>query len=144
MVDIKMHAEILRQVPLFTGLREKHIKKLVQRLVKREYEEGKEIIIQGKGGEGLFVITSGTAQAIREQLDGEKVVVNEFTSGDYFGELALLDEGLRTASVIATSKITCFILTRWDFLGILEDEPEMAVIMLEELAKRFRRALETL
>lgn len=144
MVDIKMHTEILRQVPLFTGLREKHIKKLVQRLVKREYEEGKEIIIQGKGGEGLFVITSGTAQAIREQLDGEKVVVNEFTSGDYFGELALLDEGLRTASVIATSKITCFILTRWDFLGILEDEPEMAVIMLEELAKRFRRALETL
>lgn len=144
MVDIKMHTEILRQVPLFTGLREKHIKKLVQRLVKREYEEGKEIIIQGKGGEGLFVITGGTAQAIREQLDGEKVVVNEFTSGDYFGELALLDEGLRTASVIATSKITCFILTRWDFLGILEDEPEMAVIMLEELAKRFRRALETL
>jgi CRP-like cAMP-binding protein len=51
---------------------------------------------------------------------------------------------LRTASVIAASKVECLILTRWDFKGILKHEPELAVIMLEELAKRFRRALETL
>lgn len=144
MVDTKSHIQLLRQVPLFAGLSENHLKKLAKRLVKREYEEGQVIITQGKGGEGLFVIYDGTAQAIRVQPDGEKIIVNEFGETDYFGELALLAEGLRTASVIATSDVSCFILTSWDFKGILRDEPEIAISMLEELADRFRRALETL
>lgn len=144
MVDTKYHIQLLRQVPLFAGLSENHLKKLAKRLVKRDYKEGQDIITQGKGGEGLFVIYEGTAQAIRIQPDGEKIVMNEFGDTDYFGELALLDEGLRTASVVATSDISCFVLTSWDFKGILRDEPEIAITMLEELANRFRRALETL
>jgi CRP-like cAMP-binding protein len=144
MVDIKSSIQLLRQVPLFAGLSENHLKKLAKRLVKRDYENGQVIIAQGKGGEGLFVIAEGTAQAVRAQPDGEEIVVNEFGEKDYFGELAILDEGLRTASVIATSKVSCFILTRWDFKGILQEEPEMAINLLEELAHRFRKALETL
>lgn len=144
MVDIKSNIQLLSQVPLFTGLSESHLKKLAKRLVKRDYEKGKVVIAQGKGGEGLFIIIEGTAQAVRSQPDGDAIVVNEFGEKDYFGELALLDEGLRTASVVATSAVSCFILTRWDFKGILQEEPEMAIHMLEELAKRFRKALETL
>lgn len=144
MVDINTHVQILRQVPLFSGLSEKQLKMLAERLTKRDYTEGDVIITQGRGGEGLFVITEGSAEAVRSQPDGEKVTVNEFGAKDYFGELALLDEGLRTASMIATSKTTCFILTRWDFKSILRKEPEMAITMLEELANRFRRALEIL
>ncbi len=144
MVDIKTHIQILSQIPLFSGLNEKQLKKLADRMTKRDYLEGDVIITQGQGGEGLFMIAEGSAEAIRIQPDGEKLTVNEFSPKDFFGELALLDEGLRTASVIATSNATCFILTRWDFKGILRNEPEMAITMLEEMAKRFRRALETL
>lgn len=144
MVDIKSHVQILGQVPLFTGLYEGQLRKLAQRLTKREYQKGDAIITQGKGGEGLFVVVTGAAEAVRIQPDGDKVTVNEFGENDFFGELALLDEGLRTASVIATRNVTCLILTRWDFKGILKSEPEMAITMLEEMAKRFRRALETL
>ena len=61
-----------------------------------------------------------------------------------FGELALLDDGLRTASVIATEATQCLVLARWDFLAILREDAEMAVIILEELARRFRRALDKL
>ncbi len=144
MVDIKTNVQILSRVPLFTGLGEKQLRKLANRLTKRDYQEGEAIITQGKGGEGLFVLSEGSAEAVRIQPDGEKITVNAFGTNDFFGELALLDEGLRTASVIAKSDVTCLILTRWDFKGILNNEPEMAITMLEELAKRFRRALETL
>lgn len=144
MVDTMSNVQLLRQVPLFAKLNESHLNKLAKRLVKREYKDGQAIITQGKGGEGLFVIYDGTAEAIRVQPNGEKIVVNEFAEMDYFGELALLDEGLRTASVVATSDISCFVLTSWDLKGILRDEPEIAISMLEELANRFRRALETL
>lgn len=144
MVDTKSDIQLLRQVPLFAKLSESHLKKLAKRLVKREYEKGQVIITQGKGGEGLFIIRDGTAEAIRTHPDGESIVVNEFGEMDFFGELALLDEGLRTASVVATSDISCFVLTSWDVKGILRDEPEIAISMLEELANRFRRALDTL
>lgn len=144
MVENKSQVQILSQIPLFAGLNERYLKKLAQRLIKREYNKGQVIITQGQGGEGLFIIAKGSAEAIRVQPDGEKVTVNQFTETDYFGELALLDEGLRTASVIATSSVNCLVLTRWDLKGLLQEEPEMAVSMLVELAKRFRRALETL
>ena len=144
MSDLKSSIQLLRQVPLFAGVTENHLKKLSKRLVKREYEEGQVIIAQGKGGEGLFVIFEGTAKAVRTQPDGQEIVVNEFDATDYFGDLALLDEGLRTASVIATSKIACFVLTSWDLKGILREEPELAIKMIEDLAARFRKALEIL
>ena len=144
MVDIKIYTQILGRVPLFSGLSEKQLKKLANRLTKRDYPVGQAIITQGKGGEGLFILSEGIAEAVRVQPDGETTTVNAFGVNDFFGELALLDEGLRTASVIAKSDVSCLILTRWDFKGILKNEPEMAITMLEEMAKRFRRALETL
>lgn len=144
MVDIKAYTQIMSRVPLFSGLSEKQLKKLANRLTKRDYAEGEAIITQGKGGEGLFILTHGKAEAVRVQPDGEITTVNNFAPNDFFGELALLDEGLRTASVIAKSEVSCLILTRWDFKGILKNEPEMAITVLEEMAKRFRRALETL
>lgn len=144
MVDIKLHVQMLRAVPLLNGLTDRQLKTIADRFTARDYAEGDVIIAQGKGGQGLFILTKGTAKAVRTQPDGEQAVVNEFTAGDFFGELAILDEGLRTASVIATSEVSCLILTRWDFKAILKNEPEIAITMLEDLAHRFRRALETL
>lgn len=144
MVDINLYVQILSQVPLLAVMNEKHLKILARNLTVRDYGEGEFIVTQGKGGQGLFILLDGTAKAIRTQPDGDQVTVNEFVSKDYFGELALLDDGLRTASVVATSDVKCGVLTRWDFQGILRKEPEMAIDMLTELAKRFRRALETL
>ena len=99
---------------------------------------------QGKGGEGFFIIVSGKAEAIRQRADGNKVVVNSFGPTDFFGEMALLDEGLRTASVVATEAVQCLALTRWDFRGVLKEDLDMAIVILEELAKRFRAALDVL
>jgi CRP-like cAMP-binding protein len=136
--------EFLVRVPLFHGLNKRQLQKLANRIMTREYEPGQEIVTQGKGGEGIFIIASGSVQVVRERRDGSKITLNSFGPTDFFGELALLDEGRRTASVVAAEKTTCLSLTRWDFLGILKDDAEMAIVVAEELARRFRAALEAL
>ena len=126
-------------IPLFHGLNNKQLKLLANRFVPRSYEAGKNIVTQGKGGEGMFVMISGRAEAVVESSDGTKTTVNEFVSRDFFGEVAMLDDGPRTASVIATEETECLVLTRSDFIALMKNDAEMAVEITVALAKRLRR-----
>lgn len=144
MSDIKQTVVFLRKIPLFQTLNNRQYELLAKRMVERNYDAGHAIVNQGQSGEGFFIIVTGKAEAIRERSDGEKVNVNSFGSTDYFGELALLDDGVRTASVVALEPTNCLVLTRWDFLAALRDDVEMSILILQELAKRFRRALDIL
>jgi len=144
MPDIKMTVEFLKKVPLFDSLKNRQLESLAKSFVERHYPAGKEIVTQGQGGEGFFIVVKGKCQAVRTRPDGEKVVVNQFEKGGYFGELALLDAGLRTASVVALEDTECLVLTRWDFLATLKEDGEMAVEILQEMARRFRLALDSM
>ena len=136
--------EFLTRVPLFDGLKKRQLGKLANRFVSRRYEAGEAIVTQGRGGEGMFILVSGSAEAIRERSDGTKAVVNTFGATDFFGELALLDDGMRTATIMTTDATDCLVLARWDFLAVMKGDAEMGVVISQELAKRFRRALDTL
>jgi CRP/FNR family transcriptional regulator, cyclic AMP receptor protein len=142
MANVKQIVVFLEKVPLFKGLNRRQLEYLAKRFVEREYPVGRVIVEQNQGGEGFFIIVSGSADVIRERSDGTKATVNHFEATDFFGELALLDDGLRTASVIATEPTMCLVLTRWDFLGTLKEDCEMAIPILQELARRFRMALD--
>ncbi len=145
MANSEQKKNFLTKVPLFQGLKDRQLLRLADRMVERNYAAGDLIVKQGQGGEGFYVVTSGKAEATRERSDGEKVLVNTFGPTDFFGELALLDEdGVRTASIVAIEPTTCLVLTRWDFLAILRQDAEMAVEILQEMAKRFRIALNQL
>jgi len=145
MSDLKQTTGFLHNVPLFQSLNNRQLELLAKRMVERSYAGGQTIVTQDQGGEGFFVIVSGKAEAVRERSDGEKISVNTFGPTDFFGELALLDDGMRTASVTASEPTQCLVLTRWDFLSALrESDVEMAIVILEQLAKRFRRALDSL
>jgi len=144
MTDVKKTVDFLNRVPLFQGLKKRQLERLAEKFVPREYAAGQAIVTQDKGGEGIFIIVSGQAEAIRERADGAKVVVNTFGPTDFFGELTLLDDGLRTASVVATEATQCLALTRWDFRAVLKEDVDMAITILEEMAKRFRMALDVL
>lgn len=135
---------ILSRVPLFQSLKQKQLETLAVRLTERSYEPGDFIVTQGKGGAGFFVVCSGAAEAVQVRADGTKVVLNPLRVGDFFGELALLSDSTRTASVVAVEPTMCFILTRWDFLAILKKDSDMAVTVLQELAERFVRVMNTL
>ena len=134
----------LSKVPLFAGLTDRQKKRLSKRFITREYKAGDAIVTQGKGGAGLFTIISGRAEAVVQSVDGEKSVVNVFGPTDFFGEIALLDDGPRTASVIARENTECMILSREDFVASLKNDADMGVVIAEELAKRFRRFLGTM
>jgi CRP-like cAMP-binding protein len=142
MADIERTSDILSKVPLFQGLRRRQLHSLARIFIDRKCAAGEVIVPQGRGGYGFFVIVSGAAEAIRERDGEEGVVVNTFGAGDFFGELALLDGGPRTASVVATESTQCLILPRENFLGALTRDGEMATAILVELAKRFRKALD--
>ncbi len=133
--------KFLARVPLFTGLTDRQMKLLAQRFIHRSYAANEVIIAQGKGGEGMFTIVSGQAEAVLETVDGNKMVVNTFDATDFFGEITLLDDGPRTASVIATQETECLILSRSDFISVMKNDPDMGVVIAQELAKRLRRTV---
>ena len=144
MADVKQTVGFLARVPLFQDLKKRQLERLARRFVERDYGPGEAIVTQDMGGEGIFIVVSGGAEAVRERSDGTKAVVNAFGPTDFFGELALLDDGLRTASVVTTEATRCLVLTRWDFLSLLSEDADMGVVIAQELAKRFRRVLEVL
>ena len=144
MSELEKTTQFLAKVPLFSSLKERQLKQLAGRMVPRSYDAGQDIVTQGKGGIGLFIIVSGAADVVRVNSEGSKAVVNEFGPTDFFGELALLDEEPRTASVVSTKETECLVLSQWEFLGALRQDAEMSIVILQELAKRFRRALDTL
>ena len=92
----------------------------------------------------MYLLTIGTVDVVRQLRTGEREVVNQLGANDFFGELGLLDDGPRTATVVATADVECYALSRWDFYDLLKDDAEMAVLVLQEVAKRFRTALDTL
>jgi CRP-like cAMP-binding protein len=144
MPDVEKTVGFLTRVPLFRGLKKRQLERLARQFVPREYEAGATIVAQGRGGEGFFIIESGRAEAIRVRADGEKVVVNTFGPTSFFGEIALLDDGLRTASIVTVEPTQCLVLTRWDFLSVLKEDVDMAITVLQEMARRFRMALDAL
>jgi CRP-like cAMP-binding protein len=144
MVHPKDMTQFLAGVPLFHGLNKRHLNQLAKRFIPRDYKSGEVIVRQGKGGEGMFTILSGSAEALVETSDGEKTIVNTFGPGNFFGEVAMLDDGPRTASVVATADTECLVLTRSDFLAVLRNDGEMATEIAMALARRLRRAVSAM
>jgi CRP/FNR family cyclic AMP-dependent transcriptional regulator len=142
MADEERVVEIIASVPLFKNLGHRQLHGLARIFVERKCAEGEVLVPQGRDGYGFFVIASGAAKAVRQRSDGTEVTVNTFGPSGFFGEMALLDDGPRTATVIATEPTVCLILPRVNFLGALKRDGEMAVQILVELAKRFRASLD--
>lgn len=126
--------ELLKQVPLFKGLNDKNLKSLSAEFTERKFSEGQELTAEGSGGAGFFVIESGSAKVT---VDGE--ARRELGPGDYYGEIALIDGGTRTATITALSDGVAHGLTKWQFKPLIELHGEIAWPLLEAMAKRTRQ-----
>jgi CRP-like cAMP-binding protein len=125
--------ELLKRVPLFHGLDEKHLRSLAQSFTERSFTSGQELVTEGKGGVGFFVIESGEARVSVEGADRRTL-----GPGDYFGEIALIDGGLRTATVTATADGKMHGMTPWQFRPLVEENASIAWPLLEAMARRTR------
>jgi CRP-like cAMP-binding protein len=127
--------ETLGGVPLFQGVKPKELKKLADRMQQRSFDEGDAITTQGKSGIGFFVIQGGNATV---SIDGK--IIRTLGPGEYFGEIALIDSGPRSATIVATTDLSCQGITAWEFRPFIEQHPEVAWPLLETLASRLRDA----
>jgi CRP/FNR family cyclic AMP-dependent transcriptional regulator len=125
--------ELIKNVPLFHGLNEKQLKSLASNFTERSFREGQELTAEGTGGAGFFVIETGTAHVTVDGQDRRTL-----GPGDYFGEIALIDGGLRTATITATSDGKSYGLTPWQFRPLVEENASIAWPLLEAMAKRTR------
>ncbi len=123
--------EFLRTVDLFKTLSERDIKRLADALKERSFSEGDAILTQGEGGVGFFVIGKGT---VEYSVDGERV--GSGGPGDYFGEVALIDDEPRSASVTAATEVTVYGMTRWEFHAFVDENADIASGLLQVMAKR--------
>ena len=127
--------ELLRRIPLFAGLKPRELERLSGSFNEREFKAGESISIEGEGGAGFFVIESGEAVVT---VHGDER--GHLGAGDYFGDVAMIDQGHRTATIQAASDLKCYGLAFWDFRPIVESDPRIAWPMLQEMAKRLRQA----
>jgi CRP-like cAMP-binding protein len=126
--------ETLRNVSLFEGLDEKQLARVANQMKARTFPEGSAVTSEGETGAGFFVIAEGTASV---SVDGK--VRATLGPGDYFGEIALIDEGVRSATIVAATDLRCYGLAPWEFRPFVEEHPQVAWALLQTLASRIRQ-----
>jgi CRP/FNR family transcriptional regulator len=125
----------LRRVPLFAGIGDRELGRLANQLNERSFSEGAIVVEEGAPGIGFFMLLSGSATV---SVGGE--VRRSLGPGDHFGEVALLDEGPRTATIVAATDLRCVGMTAWQFKPFVENHPAAAWSMLQAMAAQLRSA----
>ena len=133
------NVEFLKHVRLFQDLDRKSLEAIANAAVEQSYTVGQDIVRQGDTGVGAFILKTGRVEAIQDR-GGHQHRLAELKTGDVFGEMALLDEFPRSATVRAIEPTTCLGIQRWHFRGILESHPQIALALLPVLTKRLRNA----
>ncbi len=125
----------LERVPLFAGVDRRALKRLAGSMTERRFPAGAEVVTEGELGLAFFVIAEGQATVA---VGGQER--RQLGAGDSFGEIALLDDGPRTATITADTDLVCLGMTPWVFKPFLEQHPDVAWILLRTLARRLREA----
>ena len=127
--------DLLHNVPLFSALDRRDLRDVASTMRERRFNAGDVLAQEGQSGVGFFVIEEGEA---RVDVHGQEV--RRLGPGDYFGEIALIAESPRTATITAETPLLALGLTSWEFRPIVETNASIAWKLLETLARRFGEA----
>ncbi len=133
-----MSAEALRRVWLFSELGDDQLESISTFTFNKSFDPGELIVVEGQTGNGLYVILSGNVEVLKGDVRENPKVLAKRGPGDVFGEMALLGEWPRTATVRALDSVQCLGIDRWVFLSQLERQPQVTIKMLQILAQRLR------
>jgi CRP/FNR family cyclic AMP-dependent transcriptional regulator len=124
----------LAKVPLFAGLSKRHRRRIAKESGVATYDEGATVVKQGAAGSVFYVVLDGKARVVRKGR-----TLARLKKGEFFGEMSLLDQGPRTASVITESPAAFLTLSARAFHDVMDAEPAVAGAVLREMARRLRQ-----
>jgi CRP/FNR family cyclic AMP-dependent transcriptional regulator len=134
--------DVLRKVPLFATMREGDILAFAELVRERSFPKGSVIVFEDDPGDALYLVARGQVKVVLIGEDGREVILSVLGEGNFFGEMSLIDEKPRSATVIAMVDSVVLVLRREDFQARLRTSPEIAIALLRELSRRLRRADE--
>jgi CRP/FNR family transcriptional regulator, cyclic AMP receptor protein len=127
--------EAVRRVPLFAELDRHEIEQIARLFKERRFSAGETVVREASGGAAFFLIDSGEATV---SVAGSPRAT--LRPGDYFGEIALIDEGTRSATITASSDLVCYGLTLWEFRPLVQENGAIGWKLLQSLATKLRAA----
>jgi CRP-like cAMP-binding protein len=125
--------DLLQRVPIFSDLDRKELERIAASMKERTFSAGETVTAEGSSGVGFFVIESGNAKVTVGGEDRRRL-----GPGDYFGEVALLNESARTATITAESDLKCYGLTSWEFRPLVETHGSIAWKLLQTMSKQYQ------
>jgi CRP/FNR family cyclic AMP-dependent transcriptional regulator len=125
--------EALGRVPLFSDLNKRELQQIARLFKERRFAEGETVVQEGSGGAAFFVIETGEAKVL---IGGKERAT--LGPGDFFGEIALIDEGTRMATITAAADLACYGVTYWDFKPLVENNGVIGWKLLQRMAKMLR------
>ncbi len=130
---------VLSQVGIFNGLSEQELEVLASSSVTRQYPKNTVIINDGDHADSLYLIDQGRVKVYCSDKNGKEFIMNTLEPGDYFGELALLDDDRRSASVRTMEKCTFRIIYKEDFQRVITEHPNIAKVLMRNLTRSVRK-----
>ena len=127
--------DLVKRIPLFSDLDERELRAIADSMKARSFAAGSTVVEEGEAGVGFFVIESGSAQVT---VGGREV--GALGPGDHFGEVALIGDVNRTATITADTELSCYGMTFWDFRPLVESNATIAWKLLQALARRLSAA----
>lgn len=119
------------RIPILDALGAKERTRVLQAARRRTWAPGEVVVAEGEPALNLFLVARGTAR-----VEQAGTTVGTMGPGEFFGELGILEQHARTATVVADTELTCVLLPAWEFRSLLEEHPEMAVPMVHALIRR--------
>ncbi|MGZ8696724.1 MAG: cyclic nucleotide-binding domain-containing protein [Gaiellaceae bacterium] len=126
-------ADLLKRVPIFADLDAKELERIAASMKQRTFKAGDTVTSEGQTGVGFFVIEEGEAMVT---VGGDER--RKLGPGDYFGEVALLTESARTATITAETDLRCYGLTSWEFRPLVETHGSIAWKLLQAMSKTYQ------
>ena len=132
--------DMLRRVPLFSDLPEEDLERLARVAVRKTYPKENVIFFEQDEGDSLFIISRGSVKIAKISDEGKEVILAILGPGEFFGDMSLLDNQPRSATVIAVEETEVSAIRRKEFLTQIQENPQMAVKLMSVLSQRLREA----
>lgn len=136
--------ELLGRVPVFSTLEHEDLERIAELAVPRDYEPGQIVFREGDASDTCYIVRSGRARAVREHPDGRTITLATFGTGDIFGELAMFEDELRSATVEAVQRTSAVAVLGPDMRRLMVEHPQIAIRLLAALGRRLRETNDRL